>query len=1117
MSSSFLNKESLAPYPEPSSVPAEFREDFRECIRLSRHYLENADPASLQMNVELLGRIRTHPRFSHTPDDFRALILNESGGALNRRYFLFGNPQDLEVALGCWEEAVALARPGPLLLCCLNNLAAGLRAQYSLSGDREKLRRAIEALKKAIEHTEEYSPDLPTRLNNLGNALHTNWECGGDPADLQGALAALEKAVHLTHIRSPDLPVRLNNLARLFLGRYNLSGDLDDLNQAIETSEQAVRLSPVNSFDLPLCLSGLGIGLSYRYLHENNLEDLQKAIRIQEEAIRSCPDSAPEKLMYFDDLANALSARYDHTGNLEDLLRSVEEFEKVVHLTSAPSPELPSYLNNLTVALRRLYVRTGRLEILEKAVAVGKEAVQRSPSDSPGLPPRLSNLADGLIDRYGRTAELSDLEQAIQIYKEALRKTAVGHTSRPQILNSLALALRDLGRSTYDWERFDRAIETLKTALQEAPPQGSFRPMYLNNLGSLLAERFTVLGDPTDLEQAIAVGEESVGLSAADSPMGSMFRINLAEDLHIRYLATNDADLLRKAIDLCDEAVKHTPPDFPFFPRYLSAFGRLQVEHYGLTKCEEDLRRAIDIYEKALTLMAKSFMLSPPIYQLGGPQNVLMAVHTGAMLAFLKAATVWPSEAGKWILKAMAAVEATKSRLLTTLMTRRRIPAPSTLPNDLVERQRALVEKLALLESQAMARHSLPRSRETAVLENSPVHSETLVGPDHSITVRDPVDQPEYLSRWTTEHQALQEVLTEMERYDGAADYIALCRGDYLPPKEISRLANDLGETTALLSFAVEPEVTRLLGVCAGWTEPCLSEIPLDGNQWKNLLSRFVRELHSFDGSGRRGETWPGILRPLLAKMTPHMQKVKHVVFIPHRGAHLLPWGMLASDAGWEVSVSTVPALALLDRILRHAEASAHQPEVLVVGNPLGDLPHAGNEAMRVASFFNTLPLIGHLALKETVLERLGREDVQLAHFATHAHFDGTSPLDSGVVLADGVLTAREILERGLRAPRFVVLSACRSGMATPFAGEELAGLSQAFMAAGARSQLLSLWLVNDPATEHLMTGFYREWLGGQLDKATALTKSMAATRVALPAWAHTYYWGAFTLVGDWL
>ncbi len=147
-------------------------------------------------------------------------------------------------------------------------------------------------------------------------------------------------------------------------------------------------------------------------------------------------------------------------------------------------------------------------------------------------------------------------------------------------------------------------------------------------------------------------------------------------------------------------------------------------------------------------------------------------------------------------------------------------------------------------------------------------------------------------------------------------------------------------------------------------------------------------------------------------------------------------------------------------------------------------------------------------------MARLG--EVGLAHFATHAYFAPGSPLDSGIVLADGVLTAREILEHGLRAPEFLALSACQTGMSVALGGDEMAGLSQALLYAGARSLLVSLWAVNDPATAYLMTTFYEQWQEAGQDKATALREAMVATRSARPAWAHTYYWGAFTLVGDW-
>jgi CHAT domain-containing protein len=293
---------------------------------------------------------------------------------------------------------------------------------------------------------------------------------------------------------------------------------------------------------------------------------------------------------------------------------------------------------------------------------------------------------------------------------------------------------------------------------------------------------------------------------------------------------------------------------------------------------------------------------------------------------------------------------------------------------------------------------------------------------------------------------------------------------------------------------------------------PQAVEMPLDGAGWQDLLRRFLREVHFYDGTGRRAETWPTPLLPLLQEAVPHLDGTRWIVLAPHAGGHLLPWVALAGRAGWAAALATAPALGVLARVL--SRPAGERTGALVVGNPLSDLAYAEAEARQVADGLGVSPLLRQRATRAAVLQQLGQAG--LAHFATHAYFAPGSPLDSGVVLADGILTAREILERGLRAPEFLALSACQTGMAGALGGDEMAGLSQALVYAGARSLLVSLWAVDDPATAHLMAGFYRRWRADGLDKATALRDAMDATRRDRPEWAHTYYWGAFTLVGDW-
>jgi len=99
-----------------------------------------------------------------------------------------------------------------------------------------------------------------------------------------------------------------------------------------------------------------------------------------------------------------------------------------------------------------------------------------------------------------------------------------------------------------------------------------------------------------------------------------------------------------------------------------------------------------------------------------------------------------------------------------------------------------------------------------------------------------------------------------------------------------------------------------------------------------------------------------------------------------------------------------------------------------------------------VAERFGTIALLRTNATKATVLPRL--REAALIHLATHAFFDPKNSLESGIVLADGILTAREVLEHRLQAD-LLVLSACESGQVVSLGGEELTGLSQAFLTGG--------------------------------------------------------------------
>ncbi len=226
--------------------------------------------------------------------------------------------------------------------------------------------------------------------------------------------------------------------------------------------------------------------------------------------------------------------------------------------------------------------------------------------------------------------------------------------------------------------------------------------------------------------------------------------------------------------------------------------------------------------------------------------------------------------------------------------------------------------------------------------------------------------------------------------------------------------------------------------------------------------------------------------------------------------------------------IRVIPSLTSLKLIVDCPNGYHSRTGVLLVGDPwvqevvyqgkmLDQLPCAKEEVEMIGRILNTAPLIGKEATKDEVLKRIS--SVALVHIAAHGRMEtGEIALAPNTTRAsqipsneDFLLTMRDVMSVQIRA-RLVVLSCCHSARGE-IKAEGVVGIARAFLAAGARSVLVSLWAIDDEATLECMKSFYSHLVKGR-GASESLNLTMKCMRES-DRFSEVKYWAPFVLIGD--
>ncbi len=235
----------------------------------------------------------------------------------------------------------------------------------------------------------------------------------------------------------------------------------------------------------------------------------------------------------------------------------------------------------------------------------------------------------------------------------------------------------------------------------------------------------------------------------------------------------------------------------------------------------------------------------------------------------------------------------------------------------------------------------------------------------------------------------------------------------------------------------------------------------------------------------------------------------RKLVIVPHGLLHRVPFHALFDGGSYlleRFEISYAPSAKVYSLCEKRIPGGFDKTLVLSVAD--SSILAVTEEAQAVVRH---LPAAELLSDRQATVEALRAKapGCGILHLACHGMFRVDNPMFSALKLYDGWLAASDVIRLDL-AGALVTLSACESGRNEVFAGDELMGLTRAFLGAGATTLVASLWLVQDETTAELMEMWYEQLRKG-VGRAAALRNAQLALK---ESWSHPYYWAPFVLIG---
>jgi len=988
---------------------------------------------------------------------------------------LFEKIKQYELAHRCFQNALSSAEKGKLATI-KPHIWLEIGKAYRRQRLYQESESAFQTALKLYENKSDTSMAYAVCLAEIGSLLRKQRNLKSSEEYCRKALRIMEKAAP----ESLVLARNLNNLGLVRLKKGDLTAAEEYYNRALVIWEKQAP----HEYEKAMLLNNMG-NLSLRG------GNLSRAENIFTRALTITRQHAPGEIAEALILVN-LGVVTWRQGNLTTAENYYEKAYKLLEKLTPGNQNIAACLNNLgTISMQRGDLFTAE-EYYKKALSI----IEKHGPQSLNVAHCLNNLGLVATDRW-------DFSTAEDYHKKAL---AIREKLAPGSLD-VAASFDNLGIIAYTQKDLSKAEKYNRQALaifQKQAPDSMEEAAGLNNLGRVIA-----LGG--DLKASTEYHRKSLAIRNKIAP-GSLTVATSLVDLGTVAFKKGDysaaEDYYKKALTILDKLA----PDSFKVAVLLNSMGKLYEVQEKLPQALFCFQQSID----ALEAQRSSW----------GNSERSLELFSEAYSDFYRDLIALQNELN-YHEEAFLSLERFRARSLLNMIAERDLDLSKDAPEELIR-----VQKLTNFEYDKV---------------------------QQTLAQISPVDDADLVDELLSKLKALRSEQRDIgERIKKASPRLGSLQ--YPEPLDLAGVKAFLDPETLFISYCVGEKVTHIFALLN--SNLSVYSLPLERTKLKDTIVSYRKllatpftplklvRMKSFE-----------IYQTIFKSIENERKRAKRIVICADGPLHLLPFSCLLVNKSHylveEIPVSHVISATVYRESLKDRPRKSRDQILAAFGDPVytssmtyhwrdfspEPLPATRLEVESICNLFGESKKYLGEAAREEKAKMLGK-DIKAIHFACHGILDEQFPLNSGLALStpeqilkdqdNGIFQAWEILETLRIDADLVTLSACQSGLGKDMGGEGLIGLTRAFLYAGSRSVLSTLWAVEDTSSAAFMRRFY-----SFLKEGKSMTEALQFTQIEFiedsmefmksngvnetPAdsppqkrfdVSHPFYWGGFLLNG---